>query len=292
MREDVYICNVFSHWLRPCSATDRRWDLIKYKHHDDKVQFLVQLQFDVEQGSKSYGLSFYGTWAEKWSPYHTLMLWSNHVFSLPHFIACCEGNHLPWWYYDAGIRDWIETCMMMVFQVQLKFSLQCFFKLSGGAAHEVSHAIGLISRDHSTPSLWYRKVATLTALPPRKPSWWHRQMETFSALLALCAGNSPVTGEFPSQRPVMQSFDVFIDLCMNKHLSKQSIRWWSEMPSRSLWRHCNDKTANLTASKARVIHQANATVQVQQVMTNSWKQEYLLKKKLNVKWAESLLCQF
>ena len=37
-------------------------------------------------------------------------------------------------------------------------------------------------------------------------------METFSALLALCAGNPPVTGEFPSQRPVTRSFDVFFDL--------------------------------------------------------------------------------
>ena len=40
-------------------------------------------------------------------------------------------------------------------------------------------------------------------------------METFSALLALCAGNSPVTGEFPSQRPVTQIFDVFFDLRLN-----------------------------------------------------------------------------
>ena len=39
-------------------------------------------------------------------------------------------------------------------------------------------------------------------------SWWRHQMETFSALLAICAGNSPVTGEFPSQRPVTRSFDV------------------------------------------------------------------------------------
>ena len=39
--------------------------------------------------------------------------------------------------------------------------------------------------------------------------WWRHQMETFSALLAICAGNSPVTGEFPAQRPVTQSFDVF-----------------------------------------------------------------------------------
>ena len=37
-------------------------------------------------------------------------------------------------------------------------------------------------------------------------------METFSALLAICAGNSPVIGEFPVQRPVMRGFDIFFDL--------------------------------------------------------------------------------
>ena len=46
-------------------------------------------------------------------------------------------------------------------------------------------------------------------------------METFSALLALCAGNSTVIGEFPSQRPVTRSFDVFFDLRLHKRLSKQ-----------------------------------------------------------------------
>ena len=53
-------------------------------------------------------------------------------------------------------------------------------------------------------------------------AWWRHQMETFSALLAVCAGNSPVPGEFPSQRPVTRSFDVFFDLRLNKRLSKQS----------------------------------------------------------------------
>ena len=38
----------------------------------------------------------------------------------------------------------------------------------------------------------------------------------FSVLLALFAGNSPVTGEFPSQRPETRSFDVFFDLHLNK----------------------------------------------------------------------------
>ena len=71
-------------------------------------------------------------------------------------------------------------------------------------------------------------------------SWWRHQMETFSALLALCAENSPVTGEFPSQRPVTQSFDVFFDLRLNKRLSKHSRRRWFETPSCSLLRHSND----------------------------------------------------
>ena len=34
--------------------------------------------------------------------------------------------------------------------------------------------------------------------------------ETFSALLTLYTGNSPVTSESPSQRPVTRSFDIFI----------------------------------------------------------------------------------
>ena len=46
-------------------------------------------------------------------------------------------------------------------------------------------------------------------------SWWRHQMEIVSALLAICAGNSPVTGEFRSQRPVTRSLDVFLDLCLN-----------------------------------------------------------------------------
>ena len=52
-------------------------------------------------------------------------------------------------------------------------------------------------------------------------------------------GNSPVTGEFPSQRPVMRSFDIVFDLRLHKRLSKQGWGWWCETPSRPLWRHCN-----------------------------------------------------
>ena len=64
-------------------------------------------------------------------------------------------------------------------------------------------------------------------------------METFSALLAICAGNSPVPGEFSAQRPVKRSFDVFFDLRLNKRLSKQSWGWWFETLSRPLRCHRN-----------------------------------------------------
>ena len=71
-------------------------------------------------------------------------------------------------------------------------------------------------------------------------AWWRHQMETFSALLAICAGNSPVPGEFPTQRPVTRRFDVYFDLRPNKRLSKQSWGWWFETLSCSLWRHRNE----------------------------------------------------
>ena len=48
-------------------------------------------------------------------------------------------------------------------------------------------------------------------------------MEIFSVLLAIFAGNSAVTGQFPVQRPVTQSSDVFFDMHPNKPLSK---KWW------------------------------------------------------------------
>ena len=68
-------------------------------------------------------------------------------------------------------------------------------------------------------------------------SWWRHQMETFSALLALCEGNSPVTGGFPSQRPVTRSSDVLWSA------PEQTVEQTVETPmilypSRSLWRHC------------------------------------------------------
>ena len=67
-------------------------------------------------------------------------------------------------------------------------------------------------------------------------------METFSALLVICAENSSVTGEFPAQKPVTRSFDVFFDLRLNNRLSKQWWGWWFETSSHPLGRHNIDNT--------------------------------------------------
>ena len=92
---------------------------------------------------------------------------------------------------------------------------------------------------HTCTIPWIRYTAL------RRNTWWRHQVETFSALLAICAGNSPVSGEFPAQRPVTWSFDVFFDLCPNKRLSKQSWGWWFETPSGLLWRHSNDNIESM-----------------------------------------------
>ena len=93
-----------------------------------------------------------------------------------------------------------------------------------------------------------------------KMSWWRHQMETFSALLAICAGNSPVPGEFPIQKPATRSFDVFFDLRLHKRLSKQWWSWWFETLSRPLWRHrYGDRWKCLTSvhiSGGRVMYRA------------------------------------
>ena len=74
--------------------------------------------------------------------------------------------------------------------------------------------------------------------------WWDILMMTssngniFRVTGPLC-GEFTGPGEFPTQRPVTQSFDVFFDLRLNKRLSKQPWSWWFETPSWSWWRQCN-----------------------------------------------------
>ena len=62
---------------------------------------------------------------------------------------------------------------------------------------------------------------------------------TIFRVTGLSCGEFTGPGEFPAQRPVTRSFDVFFDLRLNKQLSKQPWGWWFETPPWSLWRQCN-----------------------------------------------------
>ena len=84
------------------------------------------------------------------------------------------------------------------------------------------------------------------------------------------SGNSPVPGEFPAQRPVMQGFDVFFDLRPDKRLSKQSWGWWLETPSHSLWRHRN---AEMICQKTH-LGECSASGQVS-AMCFLWSPQYI-----------------
>ena len=97
----------------------------------------------------------------------------------------------------------------------------------------LKHAM-VMKTKHSPPL-----CACMTVCTALQIEWWRHQMETFSVLLAICAGNSPVPVEFPAQRPLTRSFDVFLDLHSNKRLSKQWRGWWFESQWCPLWRHRN-----------------------------------------------------
>ena len=71
-------------------------------------------------------------------------------------------------------------------------------------------------------------------------TWWRHQMETFFRVTGHLCGEYPVPGEFSAQSPVTLSFEILLDLRLNKRLSKQSWGWWFETLTRPLWRHSNE----------------------------------------------------
>ena len=91
-----------------------------------------------------------------------------------------------------------------------------------------------ISQPRDDTGTWSRRAKTCFMITSSKGSIFR--------VTGLCAGNSPVTGEFPALRPVTRSFDVLFDMRLDKRLSKQSCGWWFETPSRPLWRHSNGST--------------------------------------------------
>ena len=81
---------------------------------------------------------------------------------------------------------------------------------------------------------------------PHMGSCWRHQMETFCALLALCAGNSPVTGEFLSHSHKGQWRGALKFSLIGAWMNGWG--WWFETPSHSLWSHCYVISCNMTSS--------------------------------------------
>ena len=109
-------------------------------------------------------------------------------------------------------------------------------------------------------------------------TWWRHQMETFSALLALCAGNSPVPGEFRAQRPVTRRFDVSFDLRLNKRLSKQSWGWWFEAQTGSLWRHCNEYAFRIYRIVMKIPCQFDNKLVIYEVLQHIWSKWHVFRR--------------
>ena len=124
----------------------------------------------------------------------------------------------------------------------------------------------------------------------RSPSGLHYQdcMMTspngniFSVTGPLC-GEFTGPGEFPAQRPVRRSFDVFFHLRLNKRLSKQPRGWWFETPPWSLWRQCNGDDSPCVSE---VLPKSTGT----QCPLFHYERYSNHKKWLNVMWCDVMWC--
>ena len=168
------------------------------------------------------------------------------------YVTTCQGS-VTGWQTISALKYHVMNCSKSLI-IYLRISYRHMW--SGVHIYDISK--NFRQSDRWLEAVWYenineifkypisrlRKYARLCETFRRKlgqdgralviPPWWRHQMDRFSALLAICAGNSLVTGEFPEQKPVTWSFDIFFDLRLNKQLSKQSWGWWFETPSRSL----------------------------------------------------------
>ena len=109
--------------------------------------------------------------------------------------------------------------------------------------------------------------------PDTSVSWWRHQMETFSALLAICAGNSPVNGDFPAQRPVTRSFDVFFDLPLNNG-------WVNNREAVDLRRYLAHYDVSVMFQPISPMH-SHENVRKLQIWLVSWSQTTTKTKKIN-----------
>ena len=173
-----------------------------------------------------------------------VMAWCRHSFNSP--VSSSYVCNRYWSSVDLNMSRWIKKpdhqhdFIWLERQLMTTRSVHNFSHVATTELLEMgkrmTHNIVKSTKYHLWSMNPYRRVL----LVDWHRTWWRHRMETFSALLVLCTGNSPVTGEFPAKRPVTRCFVVSFDLRLNKRLSKQSWGWWFEKSSSPLWRHRND----------------------------------------------------
>ena len=121
------------------------------------------------------------------------------------FNTICALCFIDSYIYQQFIQESYDVCILIV-------SWECFMSTrtiqSNMQCIALFHDIPLQMDSESQYHNLGIMIATKTHDETWNVSWWRHQMETVSALLAICAGISPVTGEIPAQRPVTWSFDV------------------------------------------------------------------------------------
>ena len=153
-----------------------------------------------------------------------------------------KSKHFPrYWPFVRGIHRYpVNSPHKGQWRGALMFSLNCVWINGWVNNREASDLRRNRAHYEITVMMIFGRLNWNQWLPEKCRTTWWREMETFSALLALCEGNPPATGGFPSQRPATRRFGVFFDRRSNKRSSKQSRHGRFETPWCSLWRHCNE----------------------------------------------------
>ena len=160
------------------------------------------------------------------------LFWFNEIWNMPVHDGVVKWKHFPrYWPVGRRIhRSPVNSPQKGQWRGALAFSMICAWTNgwvnNQGAMFETPsrhYDVTSLGYNCSSEEIWFARICTYcpyltethnfrTIYGHGMDPWWRHQMDTFSALLALCAGKSPATGEFLSQRPVRRSFEVFSDL--------------------------------------------------------------------------------
>ena len=140
-------------------------------------------------------------------------------------LTVCSGAQCHWSFWGGSTGD------------------RCFLSQRTSNAETVSirwrHHVALQWNRNVIPSVNSFHIIVITLSPLHYGFMMTSSNGTIVRVTGHLCGEFTGPGEFPAQRSVTPSFDVFFDLRLNKRLSKQSRGWWFDTLSCPLWRQCN-----------------------------------------------------